>query len=335
MFGRKAVRGLLLQSGLDVSFPPSFCLCSLPSPPIPHQDTLRSCTQKDGCDSAEKIPEIRARVAELVRAGLTQSSASSAATGYSVSSGVPADGIVGDETLDPLFLWTGEGGTETRGELGVARERYGDFDTEQRAGVVAEGSCPLAAASPGKVEEGGAGRVYGEAGGRGINGGEDTPGCPEHGAAWCRTDAWGVDVGTESRTFEENQEEEEEESGNLGVRGGGVEKDRFSAGQKLSSESGGTSDAEASAVVFALSGWTVDEIEALLQVRRQTRCSGILSYFLDGIRRAPYTSRFVPEALPSLECLSTMDSVKAQLKAQKPAHLRSLRRKLCVNGEDE
>lgn len=243
----------------------------MPSPNLV-QDTIRSCAQKDGCDSANKIPEIRARVAELVKEGLAQRRPSFADTGYwSVSSGVPTDGVVGDETLDQLLLWTGGDGAEMQGDSGVARECYGGLDAEQRAEGVEEASCPLNAARQGKIEERGeGGHAQGEVPYFGINRGEYAP---EHGGACCEADGWGVSAGTESIA---RGLEEKKEAGNFWAKSDGRnEKDGLSIGYLLPSDTGGTSDdAEASAVVVALSGWEVDDIEALLQVRRRkTGCS--------------------------------------------------------------
>lgn len=245
---------LLSQSGPNVSVALSACLSAAAQP---RQDIFHRCTQRGGCDSANAIPEVCARVAEFVRKGLTSPSAPPSATGHTVPSGVPADDVVGDGTLDHLFKWSGGSETEMNGGSSVAGEGHGSLDTEQRAWVVEGSSCRLAAASPGTVEEGGL--EHEEVRECGANRGEDTPGYPESGAACCGPDGWGVDTGAESRRFEE-------EAGSLGVRVGGMAEDGFSVWPAMSSEEGGTSDAEDGAVVVALSGWNVNEIELLLQV---------------------------------------------------------------------
>lgn len=231
-----------------------------------HQGAIRRCAKNDGCNSASAIPEIRTRVAELVRKGLAQPSASkpAAARGYGVSAGVPANGAVSDETLDHLFLWTsGAGDAELQGEPGLPRECCRGTCTDERAGVVGEESCRCTAASPKNVEERWEGMVRGEARKCGLNRGEGSLEHPEGGAAWCGTDGRGVGAEAEFARFEE-------EAGSLGSRGGGVGEDRFSAEQRLAFESGGTtSDRKTLTVVFALYGWKVDETEALLQVRRK------------------------------------------------------------------
>ena len=182
-----------------------------------------------------------------------------------MSSGGPANGVVGDETLDHPLLCTSGGDPKVQGESGVPRECYGGLDTDESAGVVEEVPCHLTAASPGKPEEMWEGAVHREMRNCGIHRGKYSPEYSEGGAASCGNDGWTVDSGAKAKRFEEAEK--------FGVRVGGVDEDEFSIGQILSVESGPTNDTEASAVVIALTGWRVDEIEALLQVRRKTcRC---------------------------------------------------------------
>eukprot|EP00903_Cladosiphon_okamuranus_P015105 g13972.t1 len=221
------------------------------------KDSIHRCIQRDGCDSANAIAEIRARFAEVVRNSLAPPSPRSD-TGYSMSSGVPADDVIGDETLDHLFVRTYGGETGMQAESGAARECNGELDSERRAGMVEEAQYPLAAASAGTAEESVEGGVDAEARNSGTSGGEDVPEYAERSSAWCDTDGWGADAGAGSVGLEE-------EAGGLGLRVGGTGRDGISIGRVVPSEEGVMSDAEETAVVVALSGWNADEIEALLQ----------------------------------------------------------------------
>lgn len=294
----------LQRSGLDVA-----CPSILPG-------HLRRCTENDGCNSASAIPKIRAGVAALVREVVAQPSASSGARGYGVSSGGPANGVVGDETLDHPFLWTSGGDPKVQGESGVPRECYGGLDTDESAGVVGEVPCHLTAASPGKPEERWEGAVHREMRNCGIHREKYSPEYPGGGAALCGIDGWAVDSGAKATRFEEAEK--------FGVRGGGVDEDEFLIGQILSVESGPANDTEASAVVIALTGWRVDETEALLQVRRKTcRCLCLgLCLCVSCSHRAPPGP--YPEIMSSSRWLSTMEFVKLKLRARNHRNLCSL-----------
>lgn len=200
-----------------------------------------------------------------MRKSAAQPSASSAATGCSSESfGAPADRVVGDETIGPLCLRTGRGEeAEMRGESGAARERCGDVDAEQGGGAAEGASPPFTAATTGQLETG-AWRACMETSSCGVSRGEDAPEDPERVVPGCGTDGKGEDAGT---TGSGRMEEE---------AGGGTDEDRPRIAQEGSHESrqtGGT--AEEPAVVFALTGWNVDEVESLLEVGRMTRWSDV------------------------------------------------------------